>query len=510
MAYMRKIHRRSIAIFIIFTSLITGCQPGVTSINTLENQVPTLKPSNSPPLESTLTLAPDPVEESSTSTLTATSSPPEQQKISYHITASLNYDGKLVEINQQIWLEELLEGVQEMALVVETNRYNGGFELKSIEVDDSLVENYSLVGNQLRFELPDTASGSGNAVIHLSYNIQLPEIPPPSEMFKPQPYGFTDRQVNLVDWYPFVPPLNEQKEWVVHQPPYFGESLVYPTADYEINLSISGNDVPLTVAASSPAWRTENAYSFSMLSARTFAISISPVYAVLEGNAGGVKVRAYAFPGYETQNAVVLQNAIEAVTLYSELFGNLPHESVSIVQADFLDGMEFDGLYFLSKGFYDLYDGSVKGYLSLITVHEMAHQWWFGVVGNDQAMEPWLDEGLSTFAELQYIEGYYPDLVDWWWIYRVNIYEPEGWVNLSIYDYPSYLAYRNAVYLRGAAYIYEFRELMGTAEFNTGMKRYFTDNFRQIVNEEDFFGAFPNYSEDLFSEINSKYFITTP
>ncbi|MHB8934048.1 MAG: M1 family aminopeptidase, partial [Bellilinea sp.] len=203
-------------------------------------------------------------------------------------------------------------------------------------------------------------------------------------------------------------------------------------------------------------------------------------------------------------------NAIEAVTLYSELFGNLPHESVSIVQADFLDGMEFDGLYFLSKGFYDLYDGSVKGYLSLITVHEMAHQWWFGVVGNDQAMEPWLDEGLSTFAELQYIEGYYPDLVDWWWIYRVNIYEPEGWVNLSIYDYPSYLAYRNAVYLRGAAYIYEFRELMGTAEFNTGMKRYFTDNFRQIVNEEDFFGAFPNYSEDLFSEINSKYFITTP
>lgn len=507
---MRRILQRYAAIFMIFTLLFTGCEPGIPSFETPENQLPTIGLSTSTPRESTPTLEPDPVEETPASDLTPTALPPDKEQITYRIDGNLNFDRKIVGVDQQIWLEGLLDGVREMALVVEPNRYYNGFELGLLEVDEAMVENYSLNGNQLRFELPDSVSSSGNALIHLTYTIQLPEIPPPSEMFKPQPYGYTNRQVNLVDWYPFVPPLDEQKEWVIHQPPYFGESLVYPTSDYEVHLSIIDNDVPLMVAASSPADRTENTYSFSMLSSRTFAISVSPAYAVLEGEASGLKIRSYAFPGYEAQNQVVLQNAIEAVNLYSEMFGNLPHESVSIVQADFLDGMEFDGLYFLSKGFYDLYDGTVKGYLSLITVHEMAHQWWFGVVGNDQAMEPWLDEGLATFAELQYIERYYPELVDWWWIYRVNIYDPQGWINLSIYDYSSYLAYRNAVYLRGAAYIYDFREQLGITEFNTGMKQYFSENYREIATREDFYRAFPTYSGDSFSEINAKYLVIEP
>lgn len=504
---MRKIFQRYPVILIIFAFLATGCEPRLTSFEASETRSPTIESSRIPLQEPTLTLAPEPVEEIATPNLNETALPPKNEQISYRIDCNLDFNGKIVDVDQQIWLDGLLGSVQEMALVVEPNRYYSGFVLESLNVDEVAVENYSLIGNQLRFGLPDSVRGSGNATIHLNYTIKLPEIPPPSEMFKPQPYGYTARQVNLVDWYPFVPPLDEQNDWVIHQTPYFGESLVYPTANYEIKLSIVGNDVPLTVAASSPAERIENTYSFSMLSARTFALSISSAYTVLEGDAGGLKIRAYAFPGYEAQNQVVLQNAIEAVNLYSELFGNLPHESVSIVQADFLDGMEFDGLFFLSKGFYDLYDGTVKGYLSLITVHEMAHQWWFGVVGNDQAMEPWLDEGLATFAELQYIERYYPDLVDWWWIYRVNIYEPQGWINLSIYDYPSYLAYRNAVYLRGAKYIYEFREQLGAAEFIKGMKRYFTENYRKIAAGEEFFGAFPTYSGDSFSRINAKYFV---
>ena len=34
-----------------------------------------------------------------------------------------------------------------------------------------------------------------------------------------------------------------------------------------------------------------------------------------------------------------------------------------------------------------------------IVVHELAHEWWFGSVGDDQAESPWLDEGFATYAE---------------------------------------------------------------------------------------------------------------
>ena len=34
-----------------------------------------------------------------------------------------------------------------------------------------------------------------------------------------------------------------------------------------------------------------------------------------------------------------------------------------------------------------------------VITHELAHEWWFGVIGDDQATAPWLDEGFATYAE---------------------------------------------------------------------------------------------------------------
>lgn len=497
-------------IIVILIILLSACSGDSVPTKVNENPTATDTPATISTGEGLETITTQDIPATATPTESAAEEIQEKSPISYHINAHLDYAAKQIEIDQQIQIMGLIKGVKEMALIVEPNRYPGGFELHSLIIDQMGVENYSLNNNQLRFDLAESARSTGYAIIQLTYTVKLPAIPPPSEMYKPQPYGYTDRQINLVDWYPFVPPLDEQGEWIIHPPPVFGESLVYPAADFNVELTITGNSAPLVVAASSPAEQVDNNYSFSMPAARTFAVSVSPAYSLLEGESGGVKIRAYAFNGYEVQNQTVLQNAIEAVELFTELFGPLPHESVSIIQADFLDGMEFDGLYFVSKGFYDLYDGTVKGYLSLITVHEMAHQWWFGVVGSDQAMEPWLDESLATFAELQYIERYYPDLTDWWWFYRVNIYEPEGRINLSIYEYPSYIAYRNAVYLRGAAYLYEFRNQIGVDEFNGGMRRYFEENHRQIATREEFFAAFDGYSPSLFTEVNAKYMFTKP
>jgi aminopeptidase N len=34
-----------------------------------------------------------------------------------------------------------------------------------------------------------------------------------------------------------------------------------------------------------------------------------------------------------------------------------------------------------------------------VEAHEIGHQWFYGLVGNDQGRDPWLDEGLATWAE---------------------------------------------------------------------------------------------------------------
>jgi hypothetical protein len=501
---------RSYLLIIALASMLVIVASGCSGPATVD-PTPTEAFPESPTIEipSEVAETPTPTVEA-TEVITPAQEAPDTYHLSYDITAWLDYSQKTAEIEQGITITLLPTDIRTLVMVVEPNRYPNGMVLNRIDVGQLRIENYSLTGNQLQFDLPERSQSPDPLQIQLNYTLHLPAIPPPSEMFKPQPYGYTDRQLNLVDWYAFIPPLDEQNEWIVHKPPIFGESLVYPAADFTVDLEITGNNVPLTVAASSAAVRTENRYQYRLTQARTFAVSMSPDYEVLVNEAAGVTVKAYAFQNSRIPNQAVVAYAAQAAALYTEIFGPLPHQEVSIVQADFLDGMEFDGLYFVSKGFYDLFDGSLNGYLSLITVHEMAHQWWFGVVGNDQALEPWLDEGLATFAELQYLERYYPDQVDWWWAYRVNFYQPDGYIDQSIYDYPSYIAYRNSVYLRSAKFLYELREQVGVEGFNDALRRYREKENRKISDADAFWSVFESLPGYPFSELRGGYFKNLP
>jgi aminopeptidase N len=93
-------------------------------------------------------------------------------------------------------------------------------------------------------------------------------------------------------------------------------------------------------------------------------------------------------------------------------------------------------------------------------------------VGNDQAEEPWLDEALATYSERLFYERTYPEALDWWWAYRVNYYEPRGWVDGSIYNPEGYRAYRDAVYLNGATFLEELRQQVGEAAFFAFLQDY--------------------------------------
>jgi len=135
--------------------------------------------------------------------------------------------------------------------------------------------------------------------------------------------------------------------------------------------------------------------------------------------------------------------------------------------------------------------------LAPIAAHETAHQWWYGQVANDQALEPWLDESFCTFSELLYYETLYPDSVNWWWATRVNYYEPYGVINRSIYDYreftDQYLAYRNATYLQGAIFLDKLRGELGEDKFSEFLKEYAGQFSNKISTGEDFLSLLNSY-----------------
>ncbi len=179
------------------------------------------------------------------------------------------------------------------------------------------------------------------------------------------------------------------------------------------------------------------------------------------------------------------------------------------VQADFLDGMEYDGLYFLSTDYYNWHKDSQDDFLVALAAHETAHQWFSGLVGNDQALQPWLDEALCTYSEVLYYENIYPQALDWWWTYRVNYYQPQGWVDISIYDTPGvagqYHLYRDPVYLKGALFLEELRGYVGDEAFFATLRDYVGRYAYRQADAAGFFELLRQHTTQDLEPVLAKY-----
>jgi hypothetical protein len=335
----------------------------------------------------------------------------------------------------------------------------------------------------------------------------VPPIPPPADDRKPGIFGYSTVQTNFVDWYPFFPPLSENGEWLLHEPWFYGEYLVYDLANFHVEIELLNAPSGSTIAASTlPTILKENRYIYESFGARNFVWSLSPSYIVESFMMEGITITTHTFPFHQQAGSHVLRESAKAIDLYSRLFSPYPRENLTIVEADFLDGMEYDGLFFLSRGFYNLFDNTPQNYLTAIAVHETAHQWWYAAIANNQALEPWLDEALCTYSELLFYEEYYPELINWWWEYRVNYYQPEGFINKSIYDYQGFVPYRNATYLQGAKFLQNLRDDLGDEVFFDFLSDYAKSLNNKISNESNFFQILGNYTDQDVKKNYPEYF----
>jgi len=428
----------------------------------------------------------------------------------YTLTAVLNYNQHHLSVEEQIeYTNNSSDPLPELLLMVDALYYPGVFTLNSILWQDGQpAAGVIQETGRLRLPLPTPLAPGAGIGLSLTYELRLPS-PQPSAETRPVPFGYTARQTNLVDWYPFIPPYRSGEGWLAHPAGYFGEHLVYESSDFEVNIRFTDPAPTLTIAASAEEQADGDWHRYRHINARSFAWSVSPDYEVTRAVVGSVTVLGYAFPVHPQAGEAVLQTTAQALELYSELFGAYPHTTLSVVEADFLDGMEYDGLYFLSNGFYNLYQGSPGEYLVAIAAHETAHQWFYALVGNDQAEEPWLDEALCTYSERLYYERHAPEALDWWWAYRVHYYEPRGAVDGSIYNPLGYRPYRDAVYLNGAVFLEKLRSQIGDDPFFAFLKDYVDQNSGRIVQGENFFNLLAHHTDQDISELLTVYF-TTP
>jgi hypothetical protein len=498
-------HSATLALLSSFIFLLISCS----------SPTPEAIPTTEAPVVPTETAAPT---DTPLPTETPTEPPlpqPSLERPQYAIDLQLNYSTKAASVDQTItypnWTGETLTG---LVLSVQPNLWNGGFSLKSLAVDNQPITNYQLenLSQRLEIPLPQPLQPGGTATITMTYGLILPQMQAysnPNEI-RPQIYGYSERQLNLVDWYPFVVPYQPGEGWILHNPWYYGEHLVYDTADFDVTVTFTDGSSPqIASSGAEVASGSEGSRRFMLEAGRTFALSISTLFKVAQRQVGDVTVYAYYFAFYDKPGEAMLQTTVEAMQVFTEKFGPYRHKTMTAVQGDFNDGMEYSGFYFISRDYFNLYDNTPKNYLVIISAHETAHAWWFDAVADDQALEPWLDETLATYSERIYYETVHPDLVDWWWGYRYFEFQKAGFVDSSIYEGEGQRPYWDKTYLTGARFMEDLRQRVGDEIFFAFLKDYYTQFVGKRATSADFFRVFRENSAADISDLMAEYFQKT-
>ncbi len=431
---MRNQHKTTLALLLILlVSACSSAQP--TEAPAPTNTIPSVTETPALPTE---TPAP-------------TNTPvPVLERAQYKLDTTIDYDLHTVSVDETILYPNLTGNqLNTLVIAIVPNLWQDSFSLTSLSIDGSPTTTYSIAGQRLDIALSSFLPAGGTIKINIQYTLALPfaEQEDPG-VSRPRIYGYTSRQLNLTNWYPFVVPFING-EWILHEPWYYGEHLVYDAADYEVNVKFVPTDFTPIVAASGVAEPQADSTRYTITSARTFALAASREFQVSSTQVGDIAISSYYFPFNEAGGQAALQTAAESVQVFGQKFGPYPHKSLAIVMGDFNDGMEYSAFFYLSKDFYNLYDGTPANYLTFVAAHETAHQWWFEQVASDQALQPWVDESLSAYSERVYYESVHPDLVSWWWTYRIDFYDPQGFVDIPIYEGQGFRPYTNATYFQG-------------------------------------------------------------
>lgn len=421
--------------------------------------------------------------------------------IYYEMNVSLNYSEHSLSVYQVIdYTNNTSTQLTELPLVVPPAQVESAFSLISLQADPSNEIAESRMEDGVIYIQPSSPLESGQGIkLNLLFQLSLPE--------GENAFGYTDRQLLLADWYPFVPLYIEGRGWMINPPGDVGEYLVYPLSTFSIKLQISPPDESLVIAASAPLVEKDgNSYQYLAENVRNFSLAISPEYQVISRSSDLSDVNIFLFPEHADLGERAAELVLQAWETYSDLYGENPRSFLSMVESEINDGLECDGLFYLSDWYFETADETPQNYFELLTVHETSHQWFYGLVHNDQANEPWLDEAFATYSEVLFYEKYHPELVQWWWNFRVWDYIPTGVVNGSIYDYSKSRPYINATYLRGVLFLQDIRDCIGDQAFMAFLSEYARAEENDFRDVDFFFAVLEQVSDTDITPIVDAYF----
>ena len=326
-------------------------------------------------------------------------------------------------------------------------------------------------------------------------------------------YGLFVRQartMTLAQFYPVLAPWREG--WIVYPTFPFGDNLVAEAADYVLTVRVPEGWLP--VGSGSEEELSSTLWRLTGTNLREMGLVLVKGYAEKRlSHPLGVELRVLFPPELRPAGERALEIAAEALALFSSFFGPYPYPDLDMVFVPLWGaaGVEYPRLILIGE---DYAGDPGRDFFAEIVVHELAHQWWYGEVGTDQVAEPWLDEGLATYASVLYFEakGKLAQKVREWeahWA-RAQALFPQGSVGSALWEFAvgpqARRSYSGYVYSGAALFLHEARKILGDAAFFAILRRFCAENRGGLAQAARLLALFEEVGGPALGELYAKYF----
>ncbi|MHB0870104.1 MAG: M1 family metallopeptidase [Chloroflexota bacterium] len=394
----------------------------------------------------------------------------------------------------------------------------GGMEVSALRLASGhdLLPGSTVDDTVMKVPLPQPLAPRQSLELEAEFLVRLPRLI--ARM------GYQGDQYTIAQWFPKLAALTE-KGWVAHQ--YHASSEFFADfGSYRVEITlperfvVGASGVPVGERSNGDGTRS---LTFEARSVHDFAWVANPDFREAWARAGETDIRLLYPPEHEGFKDRFLDSAVAAVEQFGRWYGPYPYPRLTV--ADVPDnagaGMEYPTLVTVSAT-----ELPVQGLLDAeqVTIHEIAHQWWYGMVASNEFEEAWLDEGFATYSTRKLVDQLYgpsssmgvvlglhvgqiaSDRMQYLGIHRLDPVVQDSW---EFYDFASY---GGNVYAKAELILGTLERYLGLEKMGELMRSYFqrqafrhptTEDFLNVVREqagEGFDGFFRQalYSSALF------------
>ncbi|NDI34823.1 M1 family metallopeptidase [Chengkuizengella sediminis] len=408
------------------------------------------------------------------------------------------------------------------SMTIHNIRIDSGAELTQqtffIQPDDGNPNDYTLMG----LKLSQSVLPGEEITLHMTFTVQLPYV------FARM--GYAGDFIMAGQWFPKIAAYEKKgmrgrntEGWNLHQ--YHGNSEFYANfGTYDVNIKVPSNYIVAATGvqidktetridrtidqtiigtfdhSTSSGQELEEAgnsktYHYKAVDVHDFAWSASPQFKVIEEvyrseNVKDVTIKLYLDPLHSDLKERYLYAAKSALNNFTDWYGEYPYPTLSIVippdGANGAGGMEYPTLVTAWSASEKEKDSS----LERVIIHEIGHQFWYGMVASNEFEEAWLDEAFTSYAEDKVMEKEYG--IRSKTHYEASYVSSPAPLKQNAWEYEYKNEYAQNVYIRGKLVLRDIEEIIGTAQMNKVLKTYFqrwkfnhpsTEDFQAVLED---------------------------